>query len=328
MTSALTSTEFGRAAGSAADFPSLVAGTPVDWSGRVAEFTVNPRAGRGRDATITAQRLALALERLGAEIRWAGRAASSEATARAGARPRVIVAVGGDGTVNAAARRAIESGSALLVVPRGTMNLVARDLDLPVRAEALLASLSVLQERRIDVASVNGALFLHSSLLGFVPALARLRERLRGPLEPRAAARECVRFAHALLRTPTLRLELDSDRGKARGLTRSLAVTCNALAEAGLGEHRRTDLEGGRLAVYASAHAGPLGPLRLLAALAAGSAPRDPETDTGRCATLSVRCPRRRLRVSNDGEVGWFDTPLEYRIHPRGLTVLAPAPAL
>jgi len=298
---------------------------PIGWAGRAVEFLVNPGAGARRRSAGAAERLALALSRAGTLVRRAGRPILGVASSGDAGLQRVIVAVGGDGTVNAGARRAIESGSALLVVPTGTMNLVALDLGLPVRIDDLIAALPALVERRIDVASVNGALFLHSSLLGLVPAFTRFRERLRRPHGARTALGESFPFAQAILRTPNLYLDLDSDRGSARGVTRSLTVTCNPLASARLGEHRRTDLEGGRLAVYASAHAGPLGPMRLLASLVAGRAPSDPDSDIGVCGSLTVRCRHTRLRVANDGAVNWLHTPLKYRVHHRALTVLVPA---
>ena len=40
--------------------------------------------------------------------------------------------------------------------------------------------------------------------------------------------------------------------------------------------------------------------------------------------SLRVESPHRRLLVATDGEVAAMDTPLEFRILPRALTVIVP----
>jgi diacylglycerol kinase family enzyme len=42
---------------------------------------------------------------------------------------------------------------------------------------------------------------------------------------------------------------------------------------------------------------------------------------------LVVHTRHRRMRVATDGEVGWLETPLHYRVRPRALRVLVPAAA-
>jgi diacylglycerol kinase family enzyme len=86
----------------------------------------------------------------------AGRAAAREAVA-AGA--RLLVVVGGDGSVRSAAAVLAGTGIALGIVPGGTGNLMAAALGIPRSPERAAAALANARERPIDVgrAWVGGA---------------------------------------------------------------------------------------------------------------------------------------------------------------------------
>lgn len=73
---------------------------------------------------------------------------------------RVLVA-GGDGTVSQAARGCLARGATLGILPSGTANDFARNLDLPADPAALCRLMAAAPARRIDVARVNDALFLN-----------------------------------------------------------------------------------------------------------------------------------------------------------------------
>lgn len=57
----------------------------------------------------------------------------SKAIVRSGA--NVLIAAGGDGTINAAASALIHQPAALGVIPAGTLNHFARDLEIPLEPE-------------------------------------------------------------------------------------------------------------------------------------------------------------------------------------------------
>ncbi|MBX3321880.1 MAG: hypothetical protein KF757_02700 [Phycisphaeraceae bacterium] len=294
------------------------------WAGKRVLLVINCGSGKGARCGEVAEALREALERRGAEVSGdAGAMGEQIAAMQREPALDVIVAIGGDGTVSAAGAAAEASGAALLVLAMGTMNLVARDLDLP-EPDALIESLDRLCVRRIDTAEVGGHVYLHSALIGVVPTMAEHREGLR--TEPTAGGRlaSLVRFVRAAFDSPALRLKIASDRGSARVRTRCLAVTCNPMAVGGFGEHRRATLEGGVLGVYASRHAGALAPLELLTTLATGTIARDGGMDAACAGRLEVRAARRSLAVSIDGEVRSLAVPLRFAIRPRALVVLVP----
>lgn len=85
----------------------------------------------------------------------------------------VVLACGGDGTVNEVATGLIGSNTALMILPNGSGNGLARHLDIPV--DPLLA-LDVLKKGHIvdcDYCTVNGRPFFCTFGLGFDAAVSR-----------------------------------------------------------------------------------------------------------------------------------------------------------
>ena len=79
----------------------------------------------------------------------------------------LVLAVGGDGTVNEVTRGLLGSRVALGIVPVGSGNGLARALRLPLRPERALASLASGVRRRMDVGLLNGLPFLNVAGAGF-----------------------------------------------------------------------------------------------------------------------------------------------------------------
>lgn len=97
----------------------------------------------------------------------------------------VVVALGGDGTLNEAANGLAGTGTALGVLPGGSTNVFARTIGLtndPIEATGqLLAALSrPTSIRRIGLASLNGRYFLFNAGVGFDAAVIAQVERRSG----------------------------------------------------------------------------------------------------------------------------------------------------
>jgi undecaprenyl-diphosphatase len=84
---------------------------------------------------------------------------------------RLVVAVGGDGTVRACAQALAGTTVPLAIVPRGTANLAARALGIPARLDAALACGLRGHERRIDLATADGITFVAMAGLGIDAAV-------------------------------------------------------------------------------------------------------------------------------------------------------------
>jgi diacylglycerol kinase family enzyme len=98
----------------------------------------------------------------------------------------VVVALGGDGTLNEAANGLVGTETALGVLPGGSTNVFARTIGMtndPIEATGeLLAALAAGSIERVGVGSANGRAFLFHVGLGLDAEVGRLVEA-RGPLK-------------------------------------------------------------------------------------------------------------------------------------------------
>lgn len=94
----------------------------------------------------------------------------------------VVLAAGGDGSVNAAAGFCLESGATLAVLPSGTANDFARNLGLPEDPRQICDLLFAGRTRMVDVAVASQGIFLNVAHVGL------------GTLPVREASGETKRF--------------------------------------------------------------------------------------------------------------------------------------
>jgi diacylglycerol kinase family enzyme len=293
---------------------------------------INSRAGSvfGIDANELAREARAAFSEAGHEIVIALveperiEATLDEAVA---AGPDILLAGGGDGTVRSAASRLLGSKIALGILPLGTVNRLARDLGIPLEPRAALRALAHGGFREIDVAEVNGDIFLCNSMLGLPSQISEERQNLRGrPFFQRA--RGYFKLLRTILASSRrIELSLDGDTAKSRRVrVLSLAVSNNLYRREPALTFTRQALDGGKLGVYiAKTHSG-LGLLWVLARAAMGLWTGDERLDSLAAKRVVISAKRKRLRLSNDGEVETLKTPLRYQIHPKALTVFAPLP--
>lgn len=79
----------------------------------------------------------------------------------------VVVAVGGDGTVNEVARGLLHTETALAILPKGSGNGLARHLKLPLGLEAAIRVLNQGHITTIDTGNINGHPFFTTAGIGF-----------------------------------------------------------------------------------------------------------------------------------------------------------------
>lgn len=236
----------------------------------------------------------------------------------------VLVAAGGDGTATALAKVASETGKRLAVLPLGTANLLARDLNLPLELDQWFAALPDMLEREIDFGEINGQVFLHKVVIGAVPGIAAVREKIRGNFTLGARLGFITHFFRALSRVRRFAVEVTSDSGEpVIHRVHAIAVANNDYA-AGLGKvFARSRLDAGFLSLYFVRSLSPGDALRLGLEMLLGTWRNDDSIKIENVRSVTVRTRRRRVRAMIDGEVGMIDGPFDFRIRPLGLKVLA-----
>ncbi len=290
-------------------------------------FVLNPRSG-------TALALGLTSETLRTRLETAGYDASIDAEDDAPFQERieraresdcdVVVAAGGDGTASGLASALAGTDKTLAIMPLGTVNSLARDLSVPLDIDGWLASLRTLEPRRIDVAEVNGHLFLHMVVIGLIPSLAKGRELLRERTELTAKLGLLRYFLRRLSRTRRLALQIDPIDEQARvERVQAIAVACNAYEE-GLGKVlTRETLDSGELTLYVLKRLALPDILRLGVEMVLGRWQEDKALTIQKVPEVTIRSHKPRLQVMLDGEIQSLEVPLHFKIRPQALRVLA-----
>ena len=235
----------------------------------------------------------------------------------------VIVAVGGDGTVNCVAAVVLDSQAVLGVIPAGTLNHFAKDLGIPVDLPAAVETLLSGEVGRVDVGEVNGRIFLNNSSLGLYPAIVRQREDLRKKGHAKWSAFVAA-SVFALLRYQHLHVEVHGDDGTpVEEETPFVFIGNNRYCLTGLRLGARDQVDGGELWVYRAPRASRISLLRLaLRALFGRQDHSALAVVTAKSFRISTR--RRHIHVARDGEVIKMSAPLNYSIRPKALAVVMP----
>ena len=285
---------------------------------------LNAGSGSGNDQAL-ADRLARRFEAAGAsaEIRLAHggseiAAAVQEAVA---ARPGVIVAAGGDGTVNTVAAALVDTDICLGVLPLGTLNHFAKDLGLPLELDAAVGCIAGGATSRVDVGEVNGRVFVNNSSLGLYPDIVRDREQQQkrfGRGKWHALLRASIA---ALRRYPFLHVSLTVEGRERAYRTPFVFIGNNDYRMEGLALGERTALDDGLLSLYVAQRPGRLRLVQLALRALLGRLRETRDFDQMHATEIVVESRHRRLRVATDGEVTDMAPPLRYRIRPASLLV-------
>jgi YegS/Rv2252/BmrU family lipid kinase len=136
----------------------------------------------------------------------------------------LVLACGGDGTVTACAEGVAGTGTPLAIIPKGTGNLLARNLGLPMGTdEALAVALGGVQ-RPIDAGRVNGTLFVVMAGLGLD---AQMLSGTSEPLKKRLGWLAYAVSAARHLGDRPMRVTVSADGGPGRRMRASALIVGN-----------------------------------------------------------------------------------------------------
>lgn len=286
---------------------------------------INKGGGSAGDDAVKDIRAALRTHGILADIETIdGGDAAKRAAAAVRKGVKLVIAAGGDGTMSAVAGALAGTKTALGLIPLGTLNHLARDICIPLDIDKAAAVLANGKTRKIDLAELNGRVFVNNSAIGLYPLMVVDREaqqkrlgRSKGLALIVASLRTLVRFRHQ-------RLSLTVNDSKERIDTPLLFVGNNDYRTDLGGAGKRESLDGGHLCVMVMRHKNRRG---LIAAAIRALFKRAREDDMIRLENvtrLRVDNHRQSLTVSLDGEVLNQTTPLDYRIRKRALNVVTP----
>jgi diacylglycerol kinase family enzyme len=240
----------------------------------------------------------------------------------------VVVAAGGDGTLNTVANAVLGSGCPFGVLPQGTFNYFGRTHGIPEDiAEATMALLTA-RVQPVQVGLVNDRVFLVNASLGPYPQLLEDREAYKQQFGRSRLVALWSGLMTLLRQYRQLRITLEQ-QGRASTLrTPTLFIANNRLQMEQIGIPLAPVLEEGQLAAIAVRPVGTLAMLWLLVHGALGRLGDAENVISFSFRRLTVKPSSRyrphRVKVATDGEVNWLATPLEFQISPQPLYLLKP----
>ena len=236
---------------------------------------------------------------------------------------QVIVAGGGDGTLNAVATELLRTSIPLGVLPLGTWNHFAKDLRIPQDLEGAARNLLTGRAVPVDVGEVNGRIFLNNSSLGIYPRMVRRREE-----QQKQGRYKWLAFVQASLSVlrhySLLRVRLHVNGKELLRKTPFVFIGNNQYEMEGLNIGGRRRLDAGELCLFVGNRAGRLDLVRLAFLALFGLLSEASDLDVLTSKQFSIETRRGHANVSTDGEVHKMNTPLNYLILPSALRVIVP----
>jgi len=148
-------------------------------------FIINPISGKKKKQDISKQIIArLNSSRFEIDIKTTDSAGHARKISREAVELKVdvIVAVGGDGTINEVASEMINSDAILGIIPGGSGNGLARHLGIPHSVPKALQLINECHSTKIDTATINDVPFISIAGIGFDALIAKefARSQQRG----------------------------------------------------------------------------------------------------------------------------------------------------
>ncbi|MFN8758464.1 MAG: diacylglycerol/lipid kinase family protein [Tagaea sp.] len=281
----------------------------------------NPIAGRRRRRFLS--RVLEALERRGLSVRLEptrrrGDAEALARGARTGGADRVVVA-GGDGTINEALNGLEGPVPPLGIVPLGTANVLAHELGLGARAEAVAAAIAEGSPRAVTLGLVNGRRFSMMAGVGFDAHVVRdVSPRLKRAIGKGAYALETLRQLFVFApRTYDLRIDGAAHRAAS-------VIVCNGHYYGGkFVAAPAARLDAPEFQVVLFGRAGRLAILRYALALAFGRLPALADVTILPARTVEIAGPTGEP-VQADGDI-LAHLPARFDAVPEAAKLVGPA---
>lgn len=236
----------------------------------------------------------------------------------------IIVAAGGDGTLNAVAQRLMHSPVPMGILPLGTFNYVARVLKIPLDLAEAARVIAQGAERLVHAAQINDRIYLNNASLGLYPLFIQKRELYNRHLG-RLALNAYTSGLDVLIRgRKELKLQIEADGVKYPVTTPLIFFGNNQLQLADLNLRIAESAAQGKVAGVVVAKSDKLTLFKLLWQLMRGNIEKAPDVYSFDADQVTIHSARKKLTVALDGEIAEMQTPLRISVQKNALKVRVP----
>ncbi|WBU59813.1 diacylglycerol/lipid kinase family protein [Paracoccus albus] len=251
----------------------------------------------------------------------------TEIAAAAAQNHDLVIAAGGDGTQAAVAQALADSGSATImaVIPGGTFNYFARDLNVGETPEDAIETILDARIEAVSVGDMNGKVFLNNISLGAYPEILERREEAYRRFGRRRFLAYWAVFRTLMdLRHP-LQLTAHVD-GETREFSTALAFVAQSETQLeSFGLEGAEDVKRDRLPLFVARATSGRALIGAALRLALGKTSRGEDFDLIIADDFVINTDRPTRHVAHDGERSRVPAPLKLTIRKDALRVLVPA---
>lgn len=241
--------------------------------------------------------------------------------------PGVLIAAGGDGTVNAAVAAIAGSEIAFAVVPLGTFNYFARDIGMPLEPEAAAAAILGGTIVPTHVARINDKPFLVNASIGLYVRLIQERERHEAKLGRNRIVAVASGLITALRGHYSMTLDMVVD-GKPRTVRTPLVfLGKNYLQLKKLDFDIAEGIAAGQVGVITLEDASPLTMMAVAWRALVGKPEQLHQLNAFCAEKLEIKTRRPLISAVVDGEIMVLRSPLQIEIQRNALQVVRPSAA-
>jgi diacylglycerol kinase family enzyme len=236
-----------------------------------------------------------------------------------------VAAAGGDGTVNFTANILAGSDIPMAVIPAGTLNHFAKDNNIPLTLNEAVDVISKNNIKVLDLASVNGYIFVNNSSLGLYALAVRERDKQQSKRGLGKWSAMFVAVISVFKRFPLYHIHLET-QGKSETVKSPILFVGNneyKVDSLSLGE--RESLEKEILSIYIARCKTRFGILKLVIAALFNRLSVTESFEMKLVKEAKIDSRKKGLHVSYDGEVKFMETPIIYKILPKHIKVIVPA---
>lgn len=236
----------------------------------------------------------------------------------------IVAAAGGDGTIGTIASLCCRHGVPLGIVPAGTFNYFARELNIPGDGAAAAALLMNGVPRKVAVGFVNEHLFLVNASFGVYSKVIRAREQDVSRFGRSRIVAVISALAALLRRRHRYAVKISANGVEQVRRTAMVFAGNSSLQLEKLALEIARCAQEDQLAVLVLKQASPLGMLRLLLRAALKTLDGDELLEAFCADTFEIETRRRFVDVVADGEIIRCRTPLRFRVERSALQVIVP----
>ena len=236
----------------------------------------------------------------------------------------IVVAAGGDGTLNTVATKLMTTEIPIGILPLGTFNYVARLLHIPLD---LLKAAEVIAQgrvREVHVAQINDHIYLNNASLGLYPLFIQRRE-LYNRRFGRFALHAYTSALDVLIRDrKELKLEVEIDGKKYPVKTPLIFFGNNQLQLAEMNLRIAKCAELGKVAGVVVAKSDKPTLFKILWQLIRGNLDHAPEVYSFSADKVQIHSKAKKLTLALDGEIVEMQPPLHISVRKHALKIMVP----